>query len=119
LLDKQGVHSLVTAYNKNSTILSCSLFTGKRTQELICVYICIALMILNLALIIKHFRIERLNTVIVAAFFGILTADFGSGLVHWGEFEGHKMTVNVCVILLCGFQELTHGVPWTCPSLER
>lgn len=40
-------------------------------------------MILNLALIVKHFRLERISVVIAAAFCGIITADFGSGLVHW------------------------------------
>ncbi|XP_052867704.1 plasmanylethanolamine desaturase [Anopheles cruzii] len=58
--------------------------SGKRTQELVCVYICITLMVLNLALILRHFRFERISNVVVAAIFGILTADFGSGLVHWG-----------------------------------
>uniref|UniRef100_A0A182K6I3 Lipid desaturase domain-containing protein n=1 Tax=Anopheles christyi TaxID=43041 RepID=A0A182K6I3_9DIPT len=57
---------------------------GKRTQEIICVYICISLMVLNLGLILRHFRLERISYVVVAAVFGILTADFGSGLVHWG-----------------------------------
>ncbi|XP_055634961.1 plasmanylethanolamine desaturase isoform X1 [Toxorhynchites rutilus septentrionalis] len=58
--------------------------SGKRTQEIICVYICITLMVINLFLILKHFRVERISKVVVAAAFGILTADFGSGLVHWG-----------------------------------
>lgn len=52
-------------------------------QELFCVYACIALMILNLVLIVRYFRFERFGIVIVAAFGGIITADFGSGLVHW------------------------------------
>ncbi|XP_055598271.1 plasmanylethanolamine desaturase [Uranotaenia lowii] len=58
--------------------------SSKRTQEIICVYICITLMIMNLFLIVKHFCLERISQVVVAAVFGILTADFGSGLVHWG-----------------------------------
>lgn len=40
-------------------------------------------MIVNFYLIIKHFRMERLSAVIFSAVCGILTADFGSGLVHW------------------------------------
>uniref|UniRef100_A0A1B0D5Y0 Lipid desaturase domain-containing protein n=1 Tax=Phlebotomus papatasi TaxID=29031 RepID=A0A1B0D5Y0_PHLPP len=56
---------------------------GKRTQEIICVWLCISLMILNLYLIVRHFRFERVSIVIIAALCGILTADFGSGLVHW------------------------------------
>lgn len=50
---------------------------------MICVYTCIILMLLNLVLIIKHFRMDRISVVIAAAFCGIITADFGSGLVHW------------------------------------
>lgn len=57
--------------------------TGKRTQEIICVYTCIALMVINFYLIVKHFRIERLSAVIFSAICGILTADLGSGFVHW------------------------------------
>ncbi|XP_055295726.1 plasmanylethanolamine desaturase isoform X1 [Sitodiplosis mosellana] len=56
---------------------------GKRIQEVICVYMCISLMILNLFLIIRYFRFERMGIVIAAAMCGIITADFGSGLVHW------------------------------------
>ena len=40
-------------------------------------------MILNFYLIIKHFRMDRISTVIFSAVCGILTADFGSGMVHW------------------------------------
>ncbi|GAB0100808.1 transmembrane protein 189 [Sergentomyia squamirostris] len=57
--------------------------SGKRSQEIICVCLCIGLMILNLYLIVRHFRFERISIVIMAALCGILTADFGSGLVHW------------------------------------
>lgn len=58
--------------------------TGKRIQELICVYMAISLMILNLLLIIRYFCVDRMGIVIAAALCGIITADFGSGLVHWG-----------------------------------
>lgn len=40
-------------------------------------------MAINFYLIIKHFRVERLSAVIFSAVCGILTADFGSGIVHW------------------------------------
>uniref|UniRef100_A0A1L8DSG0 Putative ubiquitin-conjugating enzyme e2 variant n=2 Tax=Nyssomyia neivai TaxID=330878 RepID=A0A1L8DSG0_9DIPT len=57
--------------------------SGKRSQEIICVCLCISLMVLNLYLIVRHFHFERISIVIVAALCGILTADFGSGMVHW------------------------------------
>lgn len=59
------------------------MISGKRIQEMICVYMCISLMILNLLLIIRYIRVERMGIVITAALCGIITADFGSGLVHW------------------------------------
>lgn len=45
--------------------------------------LCLGLMVLDLYLIIRHFRVDRMGTVLVAGICGILTADFGSGLVHW------------------------------------
>ncbi|XP_053957985.1 plasmanylethanolamine desaturase-like isoform X2 [Anastrepha ludens] len=56
---------------------------GKRLQEIICVYSCIALMFIDLLLILKHIHFERLSVACVSALCGIITADFGSGLVHW------------------------------------
>lgn len=52
-------------------------------QEIVCVYTCISLMFLNLYLILIHFRVERLSQVLISAVLGIITADFGSGFVHW------------------------------------
>lgn len=40
-------------------------------------------MLVNLFLILIHFRFDRLSHVLFSAFCGIITADFGSGLVHW------------------------------------
>lgn len=57
--------------------------TGKRTQECICVSICITLMAFNCGFLIFHFRIRNMSAIITAALCGIVTADFGSGLVHW------------------------------------
>lgn len=68
----------------NKMLCHCFIFfSGKRLQEVICVYLCISLIILNLFLIIRYLRVERLGIVIAAALCGIITADFGSGLVHW------------------------------------
>ena len=41
-------------------------------------------MILYLGYIFRHFCLELFSNVVEAAIFGILTANFGSGLVHWG-----------------------------------
>lgn len=57
---------------------------GKRTQEYICVIACIFLMLINFYHMCIHFRIENWSIILVAATCGIVTADFFSGLVHWG-----------------------------------
>uniref|UniRef100_A0A336LYN7 CSON008494 protein n=1 Tax=Culicoides sonorensis TaxID=179676 RepID=A0A336LYN7_CULSO len=69
----KGAQELAQLYSK-----------GKRCQEIICVICCITLMIVNFIFIIQHFRFERISAVIIGAFCGILTADLGSGVVHWG-----------------------------------
>jgi plasmanylethanolamine desaturase len=42
------------------------------------------LMAVNMFFLVLHFKIEKLSTVVVAAFCGIITADLASGIVHWG-----------------------------------
>ncbi|CAO1316711.1 unnamed protein product [Diamesa serratosioi] len=69
--------------HKGAQTLAKFYSSGKRTQEIICVCTCLSLMIINFYLIIKHFRMDRISTVIFSAVCGILTADFGSGMVHW------------------------------------
>lgn len=46
-------------------------------------WLCLVLMAVNLVLIVRHFRCERIGVVVGAALCGIVTADFGSGFVHW------------------------------------
>jgi hypothetical protein len=41
-------------------------------------------MLVNFFFLMLHFRLENLSSILVAAFCGIITADMGSGLVHWG-----------------------------------
>ncbi|KAJ9583268.1 hypothetical protein L9F63_022401 [Diploptera punctata] len=53
---------------------------GKRTQECICVGICMTLMVVNFYFIVTHLRVEKLSTIVVAALCGIVTADLSSGL---------------------------------------
>ncbi|XP_023172284.1 transmembrane protein 189 [Drosophila hydei] len=69
--------------NKGAQELASLYSPGKRAQEIICVYTCIGLMIINLALIAKHMRLERISVAFISALGGIITADFASGLVHW------------------------------------
>jgi len=56
---------------------------GKRTQECICVSICITLIAVNSFFVLVKLRLENLSSIAIAALCGIITADFGSGLVHW------------------------------------
>uniref|UniRef100_T1JP96 Lipid desaturase domain-containing protein n=1 Tax=Strigamia maritima TaxID=126957 RepID=T1JP96_STRMM len=56
----------------------------KRTQEYICVIACIILMLINFYHMCLNFRFENWNIILIAAICGIISADFGSGLVHWG-----------------------------------
>ncbi|KAH8353681.1 hypothetical protein KR084_012662 [Drosophila pseudotakahashii] len=69
--------------NKGAQELASLYSPGKRAQEIICVYTCIGLMIINLALIVRHLRLERISVAFLSALCGIITADFASGLVHW------------------------------------
>uniref|UniRef100_A0A4W3JB64 Si:ch211-212o1.2 n=1 Tax=Callorhinchus milii TaxID=7868 RepID=A0A4W3JB64_CALMI len=60
------------------------LFPGKRLQEWICVILCTCLVMVNSFFLMQHFSMDHMFKLIVAIFAGILTADFASGLVHWG-----------------------------------
>lgn len=64
-------------------IMVCRIFSGKRTQECICVGICITLIAVNSLFVLIRLRLENLSSIAIAALCGIITADFGSGLVHW------------------------------------
>lgn len=41
------------------------------------------LMVVNFLFILYHLQLENLSRIICAACCGIITADFGSGFVHW------------------------------------
>lgn len=60
-----------------------NILPGKRTQECICVGICITLIAVNSVFVLIRLRLENLSSIAIAALCGIITADFGSGLVHW------------------------------------
>lgn len=69
----------------NYTVMKSNyhLISGKRTQECVCVGICITLVAVNSVFVLIKLRLENLSSIAIAALSGIITADFGSGLVHW------------------------------------
>lgn len=50
---------------------------------MVCVWICLALMIVNLYFMALHFNYLRVTTILLAALAGIFSADFASGFAHW------------------------------------
>ncbi|XP_044296321.1 plasmanylethanolamine desaturase-like isoform X1 [Varanus komodoensis] len=57
---------------------------GKRLQEWISVILCFSLMSFNFYNLLFCLRPEHAFSIIVGIFAGVITADFVSGLVHWG-----------------------------------
>jgi len=84
-------------------LMCFSFFSGKRTQECICVGICITLIMVNFFFIVIHFRMENLSTIVIAALCGIITADLSSGLVHWGADTWGSVELPIIgkVIVIC------------------
>ncbi|XP_045194089.2 plasmanylethanolamine desaturase-like [Mercenaria mercenaria] len=58
--------------------------SGKRLQETVCFIVTIAAMAFNFVQLMIHFTSENWIIIVGAALLGILSADFLSGLVHWG-----------------------------------
>lgn len=70
--------------HKGAQELASQYTAGKRLQEIVCFSTTLFFMCVNLGYLIYHFRIENCLMIFGAAILGIITADFGSGLVHWG-----------------------------------
>lgn len=56
---------------------------AKRVQEWVCVTACIVLLMVDGACICVNLRADQMDSVVLAGLFGMLAADFVSGLVHW------------------------------------
>nr|XP_048675692.1 plasmanylethanolamine desaturase isoform X3 [Caretta caretta] len=57
---------------------------GKRLQEWISVILCFCLISFNFYNLLSYLSLDHTLSVIVGIFAGVITADFLSGLVHWG-----------------------------------
>ncbi|NWT62039.1 TM189 protein, partial [Erythrocercus mccallii] len=57
---------------------------GKRLQEWISVILCFSLICFNFYNLLFYLRLEHTPSVLVGIFAGVITADFLSGLFHWG-----------------------------------
>jgi hypothetical protein len=64
-------------------LLASQYTNEKRIQEIISIFLFVILMLYNFFFICRYFDVRNWYLIIPSALLGILTADFGSGFVHW------------------------------------
>uniref|UniRef100_A0A8C8VRI2 Lipid desaturase domain-containing protein n=1 Tax=Pelusios castaneus TaxID=367368 RepID=A0A8C8VRI2_9SAUR len=70
--------------NRRWRLVLFFIMRGKRLQEWISVVLCMSLVAVDFLLLLTHFSANHLYKVIAGIVAGIITADFASGMVHWG-----------------------------------
>ncbi|XP_067931658.1 plasmanylethanolamine desaturase 1-like [Watersipora subatra] len=70
--------------NANAQQLAGLYSKEKRAQEIIGLSVCVLLIAVDFFLLVRYFDSSRTIYIILSALAGICTADFASGIVHWG-----------------------------------
>uniref|UniRef100_A0A8C1HTE1 Si:ch211-212o1.2 n=1 Tax=Cyprinus carpio carpio TaxID=630221 RepID=A0A8C1HTE1_CYPCA len=81
---RECVRTSVCEKEKRQEREDASAGVGKRLQEWICVVLCLSLFALNLSFLFLNFSTVHIYRIIFGIVTGIVTADFASGIVHWG-----------------------------------
>ncbi|XP_043382283.1 plasmanylethanolamine desaturase isoform X1 [Chelonia mydas] len=82
--DLAPIALISTAAESGGALSPGSKAPDKRLQEWISVILCIILVTVDFLLLLIHFSANHLYKIIAGIVAGIITADFASGMVHWG-----------------------------------